>query len=1013
MANSTRLDIYGTFMANVHERPMATMISTEDKQYSFVEVDQLVNYLAARIEQLAGSEKQRILLSLTHSYKIIVAILAVLKTGHSYVPLRKEYGETEIKRIAMECGSTIVISDHREFSELQTVLIDDYSDANLSGDERWHQYRPSEEVYILYTSGSTGTPKGCSVTYGNLQYILRNLRKIGRYTRNSVVGFSTPFTFDVSVTEIYAFVFGASIVVCNLTDFSAFKKFPEMIQRFGVTHLAFSPSGFKNFFRVYSKDQMAQLNRNLDCVMLAGEVFDKKIFDEWRENGHHYRLLNLYGPTEATVYATVHELMPGAVYDSSIPIGQCLEDCGAVIDAPDGRGIGELLLYGAGISHGYINNQAANEKSFFEREGKRYYRTGDLVSEHNGLFYYHGRNDQQVQINGIRVELGEIEAKLTDLIGVDEGIVVMNDQILTAIIKRNDPNLTAETVIGQLKRKLPRYMIPNKIYFVAEFRFNASNKIDRKAMINEIHETTTTRDLESQARLEPASVSPSIGQIILRMMNECLQDRFQIELHENDDFFALGGDSLDTFVLLTKIENEFAIELKADTIYDLRTPKKIAAYLSHLQHSEQPAQGTQDLSRDYENIILLTTQVKKRLYDQEEQLLRKFPAIYLQKFYYQGRLSSTINFQYEVGNLEIETVNDALIKLIRLNPILHAKISSSADGLVFEEYEIDSNHTFPTLTMAQIDDHFIDFVYDNYAQELFYARYQGGFLATFIIIKHQNGIRLVGLLDHTIADAASTSLIKIKLGDILNKRTIGESPVYEDYCALVRANNQDIGAIRNSRYIQQLAASEIGHKKAFLNSLPATRVGFKIDGINNQDSVLTSQYISFVIGQQLLEKLPDAQVAVRNIVNLRKIPHYSFRETIGDLHVSISFVYHRHATFSEFKQEADSFVDLFAKKMFRHSSLIEDESLQHDPTVLEIKKIAHGSDLAVVNYLGLYSDEELESFKQNVFEMQSKLNTIDSRIYITAIANRDQLYIFTNRDISDGKQALIGDANEE
>ncbi|MCJ0565716.1 AMP-binding protein, partial [Enterococcus cecorum] len=182
--------------------------------------------------------------------------------------------------------------------------------------------------------------------------------------------------------------------------------------------------------------------------MLAGETFKKDIFVEWKNNNWNFDLWNMYGPTEATVYATAFKLSKDADYPSSIPIGRVLEDVTYFIDKKDDRGIGELVLGGKGISGGYINNDDENNKKFININNKRYYRTGDLFSEDkHGVLYFHGRNDDQVQLNGIRVELGEIESRILGISEVVEAVVLYNQKKLIAFIQvRNNIDLQPKLV---------------------------------------------------------------------------------------------------------------------------------------------------------------------------------------------------------------------------------------------------------------------------------------------------------------------------------------------------------------------------------------------------------------------------------------------------------------------------------------------------------------------------------------------------------------------------------------
>ena len=470
------MDIYGIFENNVKIYPKQIMIQDENIQLTYEEVYRLVNCYAEKINNVTKGEQTRILLYLNHSYKIIIAILSVLKTGNSYIPIAISKDNNRLKEISKIAQTNIVITDTQFCDEAyKMVKMNDNLEINvqLESVQNHYIYKNEDEIYVLFTSGSTGIPKGVSVTYGNLLYLMKNMISLNKSYKNIKYCFSTAYTFDVSVTEIFSFVYGESTYVYDIAKYENYRNFPETIYQNKITHIAFSPSGFKNMILAFNEKQLRKMNQSIKCLMLAGETFKKDIFVEWKNNNWNFDLWNMYGPTEATVYATAFKLSKDADYPSSIPIGRVLEDVTYFIDKKDDRGIGELVLGGKGISGGYINNDDENNKKFININNKRYYRTGDLFSEDkHGVLYFHGRNDDQVQLNGIRVELGEIESRILGISEVVEAVVLYNQKKLIAFIQvRNNIDLQPKLV-----EILPRYMIPNIIQYVSDFPLNTNNK---------------------------------------------------------------------------------------------------------------------------------------------------------------------------------------------------------------------------------------------------------------------------------------------------------------------------------------------------------------------------------------------------------------------------------------------------------------------------------------------------------------------------------------------------------
>ena len=995
-------DLFYIFYRYASENPEEVMIYTTEGNVTYGDALKKVEYYANEITSATGGKSTRILLYLDHGYNIITSILAVIKTGNSYVPVRKEKNFTNLYDISLYCNSNLVITDSvlpEDFRQIHLLDSPPYFSDGVSSAH--YRYRPEDEIYVLFTSGSTGRPKGCSITYQNLRYILSNMIEIGAVEKGDVYCFSTPYTFDVSTTEIYSFVYGAKILVFDPSQYECFKVFPKVMAKYGVTHCALSPSSLKNLIDAYDEEQLELFISPLKCVMVAGEAFKKSIFDIWDSRKWKFRLLNLYGPTEATVYATQYEFSHGDLFTDGIPIGTCLQGCSAYIDQPNELGIGEIVLCGDGISAGYINDGIANTEKFIKTNENRCYRTGDLVSQKNGLYYYHGRNDDQVQINGIRVELGEIEHRILAVKEIREAVVLHNDNLLIAFIHlKPDCEKNFYEIEEYIKNTLPRYMHPNIIRFVDKMPLNASNKIDRKRLLSGY--------LSEKKQSSQKKVQKSTEATVLRLMKECLMDEIDF-YDEGLNFFENGADSLDAFRLLTKLEKEYNISLGIDILYLYKTPARISQHIDDQISCNRNIKKEKNTSSEildlYSKIPLLSEQIKHYLYRTEITLINKYEAIHTQKGYYRSFFEGAVYFHYALpSHYDNSDIKTALVRLLKNEPILYSRLCSENSSLFFEQYDVDESLPLPSVSVEQVTPEFLEFLLMNYLKEVYYARYHNGFLALFIIVKDKHSSYIVGILDHTIADASTVSILKSKLGSVLMNEQLSQGLSYEDYCSCVHKNNSDIAKVLSSPYFQKILMAEYPDRVKFVESLCSEHSYFVRD-LQEVGSVNKSIFLSYMMGKMVGSLLPRKHVGIRTLFNLREYDGYSFKETLGDMHVGITFVYEKGMSFDAFFQEAMDSLKVFSEKMFRPSYIIENEKLRTQEERTKLELILDNANLLHINYLGEFDDDELKKLKESIPVLQDSLYSITKAIYVTAVSNHGRFHIFVNKTLEDAKES--------
>ena len=1000
MGNINILEKFGNL---VKEKPNDVMIY-DDREYSYCEIDTLSSELASKIK-FKYDEKIRIGISLDHTYKIIVTILAVLKSGNSYVPINKKILKNGINDIINTSNIKLIIEDSdNSYENIDVIYYSSLVGESISEFKPVNKIDDSSEVYVLYTSGSTGIPKGCSVSYGNLCYIIENMQNLCPVDHNSVYLFCTSFSFDVSVTEIYSFIYGSKIVVYDISSYSKYKNLPNLAKQYKITHFATSPSYFLSILMAYDENQKNFLFSYMKYVMIAGEEFKLKIFDLWKNSNWKFRLFNMYGPTEATVYALYYELSKDGIYGNSIPIGEALHGCKYYVEKLKEESIGELILIGKGICGGYINNEIDNKIKFSMHNNERSYRTGDYVSVKNGLVMFHGRKDEQLQLNGIRVEIGEIEHKIRDIENVnDVAVVYYNNMLISNIVLKE--KCSKKSFYSLLDANLPKYMIPNYFVFVDELRKNQSNKVDRKYIINKYLIDTKSEESTNSIELDDDIIS--FDKFIKFFKNQLNIQSTQY----NIDIFELGANSLDIFNIASAIEKEYNINVDVDIFYVERTINNIYNSLNKNFKVDECKIKCNESTLEKSNIISLVdkfselnSQIINYMYN-EESLIEIYEGIHLQSGYIKEKFNSYVSFNFNIGNsYTLEKVQTALKDLIKKNSILRSKILIKDESIFIEEYDLLSDIPFVDVTdYSFMDfDEIEDYIVKSYSDFIFKCRYNRGYLALFVIVKNKDNINVIFIIDHCISDASNIKIIKDKLVSSLEGRLEWTPENYREFCRQVKLNNS-IEKLLNSDYVNDISKCRVKDYKNVVNSLQDKTSIMKISNFTSNDSVYISIIQAYIAGKETLNEICKESIAIRTILNIRDFNDYSFKDTIGDIHVGMSFVLNKEDDYIRFENNSKKIIELFTNNHFRPSYVTY---FNKDKRLDEVKKIFKESVFLATNYLGIVMPNEVDEMIDKIIKDQQKMYEITKYIFITSFSSNDVLYIICNKNIFKESQQI-------
>lgn len=444
-----------------------------------------------------NSKEQIFALAIHDDLDTYASIFALWMEGKAYVPLHPNQPLVRNLNIIEQVGLSNVLDsaeqsvfDNQSFNVMHTsqyAYTDDYLD-------NWVETSDDELAYILFTSGSTGVPKGVQITRGNVAAFMDSFWKTGiEITSEDRCLQVFDLTFDVSVQSyLVALTRGACVYTVPYGQVKYIYA-ASLIQEHKITFGAMAPS-MLTYLRPYFDEFDAS---SMHTTILTAEACPVDLMEEWYKCAQNTEIYDFYGPTEATIYCTYYKLNRGAENLSQngiISIGVPMANVQAIIvhengDLVRGQEKGELCVAGSQVTPGYWKNDEKNTSSFFEKDGLRYYHTGDLCYwDESGNILYCGRIDQQAKIQGFRVELGEIEFYARAFYNKEYRVVAIafdNAQHLTEIalfIESSDQD--AKMLLDYLRGKMPHYMIPSRIIFKHQFPLNKSEKIDRNTLKN-------------------------------------------------------------------------------------------------------------------------------------------------------------------------------------------------------------------------------------------------------------------------------------------------------------------------------------------------------------------------------------------------------------------------------------------------------------------------------------------------------------------------------------------------
>ena len=575
-------NVYKLFaqQADRHAEAIAVEDSNSGKSLSYQQLKDSAAHFAAGLLRLGVKAGDKVGLLQTRGVSPYIAIVGLLKIGAAYVALDPQYPSERIRFILRDTDTTFVITDENHEGLLAnssaTPLIFDRL-MNCPAERvpvETHvspKFNDTESLcYVIYTSGSTGNPKGVGISQRNLLTYIAAIKSVYGVRQNDRIlqGFS--LAFDASVEELWmAWANGATLVVGSQQMMRSVDELPQNLEKLRISCFSTVPS-------VLSAMAAAKLPK-LRMILFGGEAATAEIVKKWSAPGR--LLFNGYGPTECTVVSTYLWCEPSipVTIGRALPNYQTLVVGEALEPVPAGSR-GELCVGGDAVSSvGYLNRPELNAQKFFERDGTRFYRTGDLVEVNgSGDLVFHGRIDAQVKIRGYRVELEEIESQLISSGFFENATVAWRENQngsseLVAYLWNSDGRHTEngqqidrEELLQTLRKNLPQYMLPHHYVWLnpAALPRLTSGKVDRKRLPARDFCVPVIESKIRQTTRAPDDVS-ELEQRLLAIFGEALKR----EIPREASFFDYGGDSLSAAGVVSDCRKENV--LPSLTIRDL------------------------------------------------------------------------------------------------------------------------------------------------------------------------------------------------------------------------------------------------------------------------------------------------------------------------------------------------------------------------------------------------------------------------------------------------------------
>ncbi len=587
--------VHECFETQVRERPDAVAVIDGGRQYTFKEIDRWANGIAQWLQNHGVDAEARVGILAERNAAMVAAVLGVLKAGGAYLPLDSAFPQRRLMELLEDGGAVSVIADSSLASmlgqDVRPRLMLERDGANLQTDAAPATSANANSLaYVMYTSGSTGMPKGVCVEHRNIVRLVKQVN-FGTLDSQTVGLVYAPLAFDASTIEMFGPLLNGGCIVLQAPGGASVEELATTIAENGVNTLWLTAG----LFHQMAENGPLHKLKGLRQLLSGGDVMQANSVRRVMNALPACVLINGYGPTEATTLAVAHAMRSDQCINDTVPIGKPLQNTRAyVLDEslqPLPIGVpGDLYIGGDAIARGYLNRPELTAERFMcdpfsAAPGARMYRTGDRARwTEDGLLEFLGRNDGQVKLRGYRIELGEIENALCHHPCVSQAAAAVKkrgiDKVLVAyVVPTNRHELNLDVLRAHLRERLPAFMAPAMFIPLESIPLTPNGKVDRANL--------PEPDSRDQGAIAGSSehVAPR-NEIEARAV--CL---FEAVLGIKGpsvcaNFFDLGGHSLMATQLVSRVREEFNVEISLRDFFHKPTIESLGSAVAAASASD-------------------------------------------------------------------------------------------------------------------------------------------------------------------------------------------------------------------------------------------------------------------------------------------------------------------------------------------------------------------------------------------------------------------------------------------
>ncbi|CAH0342915.1 non-ribosomal peptide synthetase/type I polyketide synthase [Rhizobium sp. CECT 9324] len=587
---------FSLFSDNAKKAPLAVAARHGSQVMTYDDLEKRSNQFARHLRSVVPGQGERIALLADRSLDMLVALIGIMKAGHTYVPLDPGHPETRLRQTLATAHPIALVCDSELGADLAgdnvtLIHLDRDADtiATLSGSELEELPSDTETTaYVIFTSGSTGTPKGVAISHRALTNFLQSMAREPGFTSNDVLVAVTTISFDIAGLELYLpLIAGGQVVIADRSQVEDGFGLVHLVKESGATVLQATPTLWQMLVEA-GLDGSVPLKK-----LCGGEALPKALARTLA--GMQGDLWNMYGPTETTIWSSVAKI---ADEDTPITIGHPIANTQLHILGADGHlapvGVtGELCIGGDGLAQGYFERPDLTDAAFVAADigtggAARLYKTGDLGKRlADGSLQLLGRQDNQIKLRGFRIELGDIETVISQVPGIRQCAVVgarngKGDLVLVCyfVAEPGSPASDSLQLASSVKAQLPAYMVPSIWSLETDLPQTANGKLDRK--------TLTARDIR-RGDLDQAVVKIKPRTAMEEKLWGIWKGVLDVDtIGVEDNLYQLGADSLTIFRIAARMLDA-GLPLEAKHLLRHPSIAELAAYAE--QQEETPSVG--------------------------------------------------------------------------------------------------------------------------------------------------------------------------------------------------------------------------------------------------------------------------------------------------------------------------------------------------------------------------------------------------------------------------------------